>query len=260
MSAWTRITEVYGSVNGGESRAIWVGAENGIEYLAKGPSLTPGWRHVGANELIAAQLAQRLGLPVLECRLLRMEQDLFVGTTWMSEAQFHPFITEALLEKCSNKDRIYPLVVFDSWICNTDRHEGNLLVRCSGLSESKGKSCSALRHTLLISDHNRSLLPDNLEVDHFDSLLKRKFLDEFILIGYIRNRIVNLQRLQDAVGLAEGVTDTDIDSIVNAVPDQLLADADKPAWTSFLTDRRDQLRTLLNENRSLFQYLARGDL
>ncbi|MBL8796363.1 MAG: hypothetical protein JNM56_20865 [Planctomycetia bacterium] len=259
--AWTRITAIYSRLDSGESRAMYVKAENGNEYVAKGPSLTPTWRHVGANELIAFRLAERMGLPVLDCRVLQFEGELYVGHTRMQENQFHPYLTSELLARCSNLDRVYGLVVFDSWVCNTDRHEGNLLVRCSNSAGLANGRCAADEHTVLVNDHNRCLLPDNRETSHFSSL-SGEYLAEFIQIGFIRDRIYSLGGLKDAIEQAERVSDIEISSIVNGVPPELLPDEDKAHWTEFLINRRGSLRRLFaaEHNRRLFRYLPGGSI
>ncbi len=150
MPSWTTIDTVYGPVGDGYSRTLWVLADNGTEYLAKGPSLVKGFKHVAANELVAAGIAQRMGLPVLDARVLELNGDLYFGSTWMDGSRYHPVIDRELLYRCHNSQKVYEMVVFDTWVCNEDRHAKNLIVRCHGDDNGgpRTKDCKAA-HVIL---------------------------------------------------------------------------------------------------------------
>lgn len=144
-----KIKDDYGPVGEGVSQAHGVLAENGSEYIIKGPSLAPDEFYAASNEIICAELGIQLGLPVLDTRLLEMNGELFFGSSWMEKPTYYPQITADLFSKCSNKDRVYDLVVFDTWLYNTDRHAGNLIVR---LDKHK------INHQMLLNDHSRCLV------------------------------------------------------------------------------------------------------
>src|SRR4051812_25670853 len=76
-ASYLRVVDDYGEVGEGATNAHYVLAENGSEYLIKGPSLVAGHPTVAANEWIAARLADSLGLPVLDTRLVTMGGHLF---------------------------------------------------------------------------------------------------------------------------------------------------------------------------------------
>jgi hypothetical protein len=122
-----RVRDGYGPIGQGASNARAVLAENGSEYIIKGPSLAPGNAYVAVNEHVAACLAEQLGLPVLDHRILDMNGDLFFAGAWMAQGTFLPHTSEDLFNKCDNKEQVYGLVTLDAWVCNTDRHAGNLL-------------------------------------------------------------------------------------------------------------------------------------
>jgi len=115
-------------VAGGVSAAKFVRAVNGSEYIIKGPSLVVDHPQVAANELIAAQLADQLGLPILDHRLLSNGTDLFFASARMPQGSYDA-LTEDMYTQCSNRSVIYSIVAFDVWIANGDRHNQNLLAR-----------------------------------------------------------------------------------------------------------------------------------
>src|SRR5207237_936275 len=62
----------------------------------------PGRGGGACNELVAAGLADQLGLPVLDFRVLEMGGVLFFGSSWMQAPTFHPAITEDLFNRTQN--------------------------------------------------------------------------------------------------------------------------------------------------------------
>src|SRR3954469_24473067 len=75
----TPVMDDLGCVGKGASLAHYVVTESGTEYIAKGPSFTPAHPTVGGNEWVAARLAERLTLPILDHRILSMGGELFSG-------------------------------------------------------------------------------------------------------------------------------------------------------------------------------------
>jgi len=104
------IEQVFGEVGSGCSHSIIVRAEDGNEYQAKGPTLVKKFRHIGVNELVAAGIAIRMGLPMPPYRILRRTRNLFFATNKMVPSTFHPSIDEVLFNACTNSDSIYGMV------------------------------------------------------------------------------------------------------------------------------------------------------
>ncbi len=107
----------YGEIGNGRTKPHAVKASNGQKYLVKGPSLCPELPYAAANEYIAANLANRLGLPILDNRILTDGSNLYFASSLMEEGTFYPAITRELFHQCANKDYVYDLVVFDAWLC-----------------------------------------------------------------------------------------------------------------------------------------------
>lgn len=255
MDEWIAIETIYRPVGAGCSKAIAVAGADGNDYVAKGPTLVRNFRHVATNEMVAAGLASKMKLPFPAHRILTRGKKLFFGSSMVADGFFHPVIDDDLFWSCGNVDLAYELVVFDAWICNGDRHAGNLWVLCSG-GKAQAKQCKG-RHSMLLIDHDRSLLPDNLEASYLSSLVSRR-VRECVQLSFVTKAIISPDRLGAAIAAAEAVSNDDIAQIVNAVPPKLLVERDKQTWTEFLALRRDALRGIFEKDREFFYSLKAG--
>lgn len=164
----------------GASAPHYAAMENGSEYLIKGASLTPAEPHVAANELISALLANRLGLPLLDFGVAEdRRKRTFFASDYLSKGQFHPSLTESLLDACVNRERVYDIVVFDIWLRNTDRHGGNFLVR-----DEKGGG-----HLLLLNDHSRCLAQPSESPADIPPLAARGGLGQYRRTPFVWDRL-----------------------------------------------------------------------
>jgi hypothetical protein len=102
------VMDDHGEIGDGATHAHHVSAENGEEFIIKGRSFIPEHPTVAANEWIAANLAEALGLPILPSQLLTMNDELFFGSSWMTRGStWHPQIDRGLFKRCENQDRAY---------------------------------------------------------------------------------------------------------------------------------------------------------
>lgn len=260
MGDTVTIQTIYREVGTGMCRTHYVLGSDGLEYAAKGPSFIRNFRHVATNELVAVGIASKMGLPVQEWRVLTRGKKMFFGSRWIPESLYHSTIDDYLFESCKNKDLVYELVVFDFWICNTDRHSGNLWALCAGDSP-RAKNCRA-EHALLLIDHAGGLLQDDRDPTHFASALVHTRIDQCVQLPCIQKAIINPARLSKAIDVAESVSDDDIASIVNAVPSKLLPIAERGSWAAFLVSRRNELRKLFNTetDRAFFIWMKAGPI
>ena len=234
----------YGAIGVGASLAHYVLAENGNEYIIKGPTFTPNHRYVAANELIAARIAGTLGLPVLDHCVVEMAGRFYFGSAWMQKPTFYPNTTADNFVKCENQERAYDIVVFDILVCNVDRHGGNLLVR-----RSKDG-----RHLVLMNDHSHCMV---LPGEDASVLVNRVAASPRSYLGlpFIRDAISDINRLRQAVELLTSIGNDDIVRVVNAMPEEFLASADRGLFKEFLQARRDALAGLIGSNLALFPNL-----
>ena len=247
-----RVIDDYGEVGQGASRAHYVLAENGSEYIIKGPALTPEHTLVGANELIAARIAGALGLPVLDFCVVELNGKLYFGSSWMQKPTFYPHTTEDLLDRCDNKARVYDLVAFDVFVCNVDRHEGNLLVRRhSGVKKE--------RHLLLLNDHSHCMVLPNESA----SVLSGRIGDPpagYVRLDFVKRAISDVKMFRAAIDRIAGLTDTDIVRIIQTTPDDLLPDKHRGMYSAFLRGRRSRLLDVIRTDVSIFPNLTGGKL
>lgn len=240
---YLQVVDDYGPVGQGVSQARTVLAENGEEYIIKGPTLCSVAPYVAANELIAVELAAQLGLPVLDRAIVSMGGDLFFASAHMTKGTFFPHTTEDLFNGCENRDRVYDLVAFDSWVCNGDRHEGNLLVR-----DLRG------RRLLLLNDHSHCLCHPGLVASHLSSRLGT-FPNQYVRLDYVRDAIVDRDHLYAAV---QSIMDLDTEivrSIVRSTPSEWLSSTDSQMFEEFLLNRQVELGDRFSDDMGFFHRL-----
>lgn len=247
------VVDDLGCVQQTASAPHYVRADNGQEYIAKGPLYTPGQPYVVVNEWVAAKLAEALGLPVLDSRILDLNGDILFGSSWMMADSFYPDINQDRFNRCENRDRVYGLVAFDAWVCNSDRHSQNLVVRCIG---SKG---SGERLLMLLNDHSHCLIPPG---DTPAGLGARMSLpvSSSVMLPFVRDAITDPSRLGDSLAKIEGLSSEYILTVVRTVPRAFLLPNEREAIVQFLLDRRARLRQLFEQERGHFPNLGGGPL
>lgn len=241
-----RIVTDYGLVGSGASSAHYVLAEDESEYIIKGPSLTPRHPYVAANELVAGELAQMLGLPVLNFRVLTMADKLFFGSTWMPKGTFYPQIDRDSFGRCDNRDVAHGIVVFDAWVRNSDRHHENLIVRVTRQSVT-----SAERHHLLLNDHSHCLVRPDEAADSLTSFVDEP-VDGFCLLDFVREAVTDPVRLRDWIRRVMQISGSAIAEIVDSVPEPLLSSRDRAPYVSFLMARAARLASLFDAAKGSF--------
>lgn len=239
----------YGAVGHGASNARYVLASDGREYIIKGPSLAPDNPRVGANELIAARLAARLGLPVLDHNVITWRGEHFFGSEWMDKSRFSPALDRELFLKCENRDCVYEGVVFDGWLINKDRHNENLIAR-------RRNRTGLPRHVLLLNDHSHLLVSPSgpTAINRLMGELDRP-VGAFVSLDFVRESIADAGRVREALAAVEQLPDGDIEAVVGATPDGLLAEGDRTVYAEFLVQRRSRLRAVMQNEQGAFPNL-----
>jgi len=250
-----RVEDDYGPVGAGVSNAHCVMAENGQEYIAKGPCFAPYHPHVAANEYVAARLANAIGLPILDFRILEMGGNLLFAAGWMDKGTFCPQTTRELFAKCQNRDRVYDLVVFDCWINNTDRHQENLLVR-----EIRSRGAPEPRHMLLCNDHSHCLVRPNEQTTDLAGRLEAAPVSHPGL-AFVAEAVTKSARLAEALDRAARVPDDTIKAAFREMPASFLPSAqDGQLMCQYLVERRDRLADIFRTHRATFNRLDGGTL
>jgi hypothetical protein len=203
---------------------------------------------VAANEIVSSEIGKRLGLPMLDSRIVEMGGQLFFASTWMQKPSFHPQMTRDLFARCENRDRVYQLVVFDAWICNRDRHEGNLLVRTMGRA-------AAPRHMLLLNDHSHAFVWPNEDANDLARRVDEP-LASCISIDYVKAEVKDSQQLSSAIRMVEQLSESSLELLLGSVPEELLRSADRTLYQRYLLARQAKLRQLFVDQQSLFTQLG----
>lgn len=242
-----KVVTDYGEVGKGASNAHFVLAENGTEYLIKGPRFVPSHPTVGGNEWVAAKLADELGLPILDFRLVTMAGEYFFASQWMPSGTFSPGIDSDLLKRCTNRNRTHDVVVFDTWLYNQDRNNENLVVR---LPRKSGDP-----HQLILNDHSHLLICPGGPQSHKD-LQSRLDAGPCVSLPFVRESIDNWGDLDRALQGVEALSEARIREVVGTTPVGLLSETYRDAYQQFLVARRSRLRAVFEGHRTAFPNLS----
>lgn len=247
----------YGPTGQGASQAHYVLAENGQEYLIKGRNFFPQHPYVAVDEYVAASLACGLGLPILDYRFVSMAGELCFASAWMTQGTFYPQLEEHLFRRCANCSCVYMMVAFDVWICNNDRHHGNLLARAS-TPQQRANPASSLQ--LLLNDHSHCLMSPGEDTGALANKLAAPARTYVSPISFVRDTITDLSLLSSAVDKVEQLNDEWIYLTVRCIPEGLLKPGDRDTIAEFLFERRKRLRDLIEADRACFSKLGGGKI
>jgi len=235
-----RVRTDLGPIGRGASQARIVLAENGEEYLIKGPSLTPGHPTVGANEWIAAELAALLGLPIQDHVIAEKDGYLFFGSRMMQDGTFFPALSKTILKECQNKERTSDVVLLDVWLINPDRHEENLIAR---------RVRGSAEHLLMLNDHSH-LLVNPLGPTTVPALPGKvnSGAKPYVRQGCISASVEDPDVLEAALDRVERLSEEAIRSTVATTPPELLSASDQGVYAEFLVQRQTRLRAIVEQD------------
>jgi hypothetical protein len=228
-----RIIEDMGRVSGGVSNGRHVRAENGSEYLLKGRILSPNMPYVAANELLTARLARQLDLPILAHDVAEYKDNLCFASAWMASGSYES-VSSANLARVANRERL-----FDIWIANTDRHEGNLLVR----------RAAAGAELLLLNDHSHVLAGASGGALASSLAAAEKYevnwcLRSSLVEAEIRRDPAAMRKAAEAI---EALPAEQIRALASSLPRRLLEEEEATLYANFLLARREALSGLLHK-------------
>lgn len=223
MQVWTD----YGPVGKGTTNPHYVLGENGGEYLIKGPDLLPDHPFAAANELIAVQLAELIGLPVLDYRVAELNGRPYFASSWMLQPTFYPAISADIFHRAENAERAYDIVAFDGLIANGDRHNENLVAR-----RISDRTTGTERVFLLLNDHSHALVQPNASPRELAGRLGMP-ANSFVVLDFLREAITSRGALDDAIGRIESLSLSAIRHVVESVPEALLRANDHNYYADF---------------------------
>lgn len=235
-----------GPVPGHSARYL---AINGVQHISKCKSRSNGsW--VCFNEFFAARAALRMGLPVPSFQLVAFRGDLASHETWFCSRRVEPGGNPdaAGFNRLRNPEAIGGTIVFDLWLCNTDRKNANLYVEWFSDNTER----------LFLIDHGHTLLTSGTVA----TLRSAEFSDGRRILPMcpdLAGCIKNINEFAQGLHALQSVTDEEIcrwieDSPAEWIPD----DGALSDLRQFILERRDRMRLVLEASLGFFPNLKRG--
>lgn len=236
----------YKVVTWGAPVGIGVSGSLHLHLSAIGKTDTADGPFCVCNEVIAAEIAHRLRLPVPPFCVVEdnTNQPFFASLDFnLTGLSLPPIFPQDFASNFPNA--VADLLVFDTYICNSDRHTGNLSV-----------DYSAGRYNVF--DHSHAVLG----ASHYATpglpwlALAANSLVMDGTIGGNRHCLLDFltssQALIPMIERIESLDDYFLEDVVAAVGDYGVDGPTQAGLLAFLQGRRSGLRALLNANRASF--------
>ncbi|MGD8192199.1 HipA family kinase [Brevibacillus ginsengisoli] len=195
-----------------------------------------------ANELIAYELAKKLGVNVAEVDLtevmgirgiVSLVKPATAHYSWYQFSKKHKW---SPFNQLKHPEQILRTFIFDIWICNVDRHSANLIVTTDGSTNN-----------FYAIDHGLSLLGAlkwkgrQWNSNYWTHVNRYNVKYPKGLRGYIRS----YHQLLPYIVEIENLPESCIESIVDQVPSNLLSLHQKTIIKNMLLSRRKSLRSIV---------------
>jgi hypothetical protein len=212
-----------------------------LKYLRDETPEDP-WLEQWANEEIFSRLSALLEIPCTECRAgavegVRGAVTVFMEGNKVSMLQTLGFAVDPVVAAAVNRNQFGTIVSLDVWTMNTDRGAHNAYV-----------TMESGRPTLRLIDHGHTLLlPREEKGDDPDpERFATKEWTQRLLAGNFFRPFVADEEIVASAGNITSLGDDEVRSAVEAVDEQFFL-ADRDAMATLLLQRRDSLRTCLEE-------------
>lgn len=224
---------------GGATGAKVIGCDDGRFYVCKSHRFLPEPQpYLLANEQISKNLADLLGLPVQPAQIVNLRGEELFGS--LLEAGLRDMKTVRLKrDQLNNWPDVPAILVFDIFVCNIDRHQGNSLAL---ISATKGA-----KYQLRIMDHSHALMGSS---SGKRALLQEKFPLAKYLNFYGLNALIEAQmEFEPALEKLEKLTKEEISWAAGNLPEDWLPDY-RQNWAIIsrtLLKRKNLVRELLSK-------------
>ncbi|MED0736353.1 hypothetical protein [Aneurinibacillus thermoaerophilus] len=204
-------------------------------------------RYIGplaGNELLAYHLASRLHLPIARVEAAKIKGQLGVVSLARPEPKLYKWdqLTRHIYHNIPRfilrPERLLKMFVFDIWICNIDRHGGNLLAYPVGE-----------KYDFYLIDHGLSLLGAvqwqgfSWDHPHWDRV-----------VGYNRNYVRGLskyirsyEQLKPYVKVIQHIPYQELEKSVDSIPLTMLSHENKRTVKQLLLSRQKKLHTIVQQ-------------
>ncbi len=214
--------------------------EIGFFKIAKSNS----YRHTGpllANEVICNKLAKVLSLPVAKTQLLKIRGCLGVLSIAKPERKLQRWKEyvknrEKPFTDIVNSHRLFKTFVFDTWVCNIDRNNKNIVVYRNGT-----------KYNFYLIDHELSLLGavryegEPWYSTYWDNVKSYTKGYKPALLRHVKS----YKELKPYVQLIQHIPVKTIHSVVDSVPSSIMSKKDKALTKKILLYRQNRLHDIV---------------
>ncbi|MBO8162908.1 MAG: hypothetical protein H0Z34_04195 [Brevibacillus sp.] len=199
--------------------------------------------HLIANELISCRLAQRLDLETAEVELARIKGRKGIVSIARPARRLYNWnqlnrLKGSAIRLLEKPDQLLQTFVFDIWICNVDRHGGNLI------TFRKGE-----KYSFYLIDHGLALggalkwrnTPWDSAYWEDVWTYNRHYVRG--LLTYVKD----YRQLKPFVKKIEALPQKDIEAVVDSVPDEVLPEMEKLTLKKMLLYRQKRLRHIIKK-------------
>lgn len=232
-----------GGVGGEHSKAqlLLINGRSPGHYVAK--RYLPEYPYMMATEVVCADLASRLGLPIPSRRQIDYDGNTWLGFHWLPE-DYKPLVGEKL-GKLANPEVIPSILAFDVFICNWDRKDENMVLQ--------KVSPTIDMYQLFIIDHSAALCGVYQSIDAW--LRTNKATERYLTVPTeLLGRVKSWEDFEPFLSKLEDLRAEEVSAIVDSVPEFW-----RPRYndkthllSGFLARRAHEVRDLLLRARDCF--------
>lgn len=192
------------------------------------------------SEWLAADIASLLDLSVPARQVVPCGQNGAFGVEWRAEAKsFQP----GMETKLTNPEAVIGMLAFDVFVCNRDRHAGNVLLQ--------RPSPEMERYTLYLIDHSHALIGDLADVAELERW-RSSHPDpgSFLRVApqELRGLVDDAARFDPWVSRIGALTRSQLEDSAARIPSGWKPSPDEiPSLIDFLMDRRSAMRGLMGQ-------------
>jgi hypothetical protein len=235
--------------------AVGIGVSNSsyLHLEAIGKTSGPGNPYCVVNEIVAAEIGRRLRLPVPPCCVVMDPQSraFFASLNFNLTGNALPPIIPANFTGVFG-DTVADILAFDIYICNSDRHAGNLTADYTAPAR-----CN-------VFDHSHAVLGGNPPMGSARLTIARNALVIDGGIGGSRHCLIDqvtddrwFDRMLKRI---EAVEEYFIKELVSDMAEYGLSTQEVNDLTTFLLERRTLVRGLISSNKPAFPAISQWSL
>jgi hypothetical protein len=248
-----RAVDTYKVVNWGLPVGIGVSNSSYLHLEAVGKASTTALPYCVANEIVAAEVGRRVRLPIPPCCVVvdGTGKAFFASLSFNLTGNALPPIIPANFAAAFG-NAVADILVFDIFICNSDRHAGNLTADYAAPARFN------------VFDHSHAVLGGNPPVGSARLTAMQNALVIDGRVGGNRHCLIDLvtddRAFDKMLRRIEGLDDYFITELVSDVSDYGLSAQEVTDLTAFLMARRALVRGLISNNKPAFTGIAQWSL